>query len=105
MRCIPYIRVVFELDLICLQQTITFVFFGVSRNLPDEFLLKLHKVKLPVLLIRQFCLRWQVFLLPGEIVKLVGLIEQPRGEILRVENPHLLFVDQYEEDTFCEEKT
>ena len=41
---------------------------------------------------------------PGEVIELVGLIEEPRREILRIENPHFLFVNKDEENALCEEE-
>ena len=56
------------------------------------------------MLILQFLRRGHIFLRPGEIIELIGLIEEPRREILCIENPHLFFVHKDEENALCEEE-
>ena len=56
------------------------------------------------MLILQFLRGRHIFLRPSEIVELIGLIEEPRRKILRIENPHLLFIHEDEENALCDEE-
>jgi hypothetical protein len=56
------------------------------------------------LLILQFLRGRHIFLRPSKIIELIGLIKEPRREILRIENPHLLFVHKDEENALCEKE-
>ena len=47
------VRVVFEFDLIVLQQLVAFILLCISGDLAHELLPQLHKVNLPILLIPQ----------------------------------------------------
>lgn len=102
LRIVACIGIIFELDLIPLQQPVSLVLLSVCAHLSHKALLQSEEVLLPLLCACQL-VRFDSSL--RKIVKIVCLIEKPWGKILCVKDAHFLLVHQHENDALCQEKT
>ena len=90
-------HVIFELDLVILEESIALVLLSIGTDLANKLLLESHEVLLAIKLALQLLITTSSrSLCPSQVIHLVSLVEETRSEVLGVEDSNLLFVYDHE---------